>query len=301
MGVVIEATGIAVPSGPSTHGARRLADAAARRCLEEAVRAPNQVDMLVNAGVYRERGLGEPALAALIQEDVDANPAPREGAHGTFSFDIDNGGCGFLTAVDLLGGFLTSGAIRVGMVVASDSPPGPLQTRGFPYAEAGGAALLHRDESDEGFAGLRLRTFPEYAGLVDGVWEWRSHRRVRPGGLSGSNRLVVLERPGFGSRAVDCAYESTVEFLDDLGVRAEDVDLLVATPAPQFADPLAARLGIPDTRVLHLDERLARTHTAAPIAAIDRARREGRWAEAHTILMVCAGSGITIGTAFYRR
>jgi 3-oxoacyl-[acyl-carrier-protein] synthase-3 len=300
MGVVITGTGVSRPTGAASHGARRLADAAARRALEDAGTPANDVDMLVNAGVYRERGLGEPALAALIQEDVDANPLPREDAHGTFSFDVDNGACGFLTAVGVLRGFLLAGAIDVGMAVVSDSPPGPLQTRGFPYAETGGAAVLGRDDDSEGFVDLRFETFPEYAGMLEGVWEWRQHRRMRPGAAPGVNRLAVLERPAFRSRAVDCAYDVTRGFLDAAGVAARDVDLLVATPEPRFADPLAIRLGIDETRVVHVGEQLGRAHTAAPVAAIDVARRAGRWQQARTVLVVCAGSGITIATALYR-
>lgn len=300
MGVVIETTAVAVPTGPASHGARRLADTAARHCLHEAGRDPATVDMLVNAGVYRERGLGEPALAALIQEDLDANPTPRDAGHGTFSFDIDNGACGFLTGVDLLRGFLLSGAIEVGMLVASDSPPGPLQTRGFPYAESGAAAVLRREPRAAGFTDLRFRTFPEYAALLEGVWEWRTHRKVRPGDPGGSNRLSVLERPGFRGRALDCAYDATATFLADNGLAATDVDLLIATPEADFADQLADRLGIDENDVVHVGERLVRAHTAAPIAAIDVARRTGRWADAHTTLFVSAGSGITIAHALYR-
>jgi len=300
MGVVITGTATSRPTNPGSHGARRLADIAARHCLDDAGRSAGEVDMLVNAGVYRERGLGEPALAALIQEDVDLNAQPRDNAHGTFSFDIDNGACGFLTAVDLLRGFLLANAIDLGMAVASDSPPGPLHTRGFPYAEAGGAALLARDDTAEGFVDLRFVTFPEYAGLLEGVWEWRPRRRIRPGGAPGSNRLAVLERPAFRDRAVDCAYDVTHAFLDASGVSPRDVDLLVAAPEPRFADPLATRLGIDENRVLHLGEQLGRAHTAAPVAAIDVARRQGRWQDAHTVLVVAAGSGITVATALYR-
>ncbi len=302
MGVVIRAAAVSRPTRwPLTHGARRLADAAAREALRAAGRGPAELDMLVNAGVYRERGLGEPALAALIQEDVRANPGDlATGEHGTFSFDIDNGACGVLTAADLLRGFLTSGAIRLGMVVTSDSGPGPAHARWFPQPEAGGALVLGTDDAVEGFVALRFSTFPEYAGLYEGYWEWREHRRRRGRRRPGRNRLVVVERPGFRARATDCAYESVGKFLADLGVATADIDLLVATPEPGFADPLAGRLGIGHGRTLHLGEQLGRLHTAQPVAAVDLARRTGRWDDARTILMVSAGSGITVASALYR-
>ena len=37
-------------------------------------RDAHDVDLLINAGIYRDRNLGEPAFAAMIQEDIGANP-----------------------------------------------------------------------------------------------------------------------------------------------------------------------------------------------------------------------------------
>lgn len=302
MGVVIEATAVSRPTRrPTSHGARRLADEAARTCLRTAGRAHSDVDMLINAGVYRERGLGEPALAALIQQDVDLNPGDfAGGGHGTFSFDIDNGMCGALTGADVLRSFITSGAIELGLVVASDSAPGPIRARWLPYPEAGAAMLLSRDAAVEGFAATRFTTFPEYADLAEGYWQWRASRLRGRHGVHGYNRLMVVERPGFRQRATDCAADSTGKFLADLGVAVSDVDLLVATPGPGLADPLADQLGIPHARTLHTGEQLGAMHSAQPIAAIDLARRSGRWNEARTILIVAAGSGITVANALYR-
>jgi 3-oxoacyl-[acyl-carrier-protein] synthase-3 len=299
MGVVI--TGVAV-SSPTTsllsHGARRLADAAATACLEPTPWTSDDIEMLVNVGVYRERGLGEPALAALIQEDIAANTGNKvAGRHGTFSFDIDNAACGVLTGADVVRGFLESGAIDLGMVVTSDSAPGPMEQLRLPYPEAGGAMLLAHDDSVPGLSAVRLATFPEYWNLVEGYWEWResSHRRN-----GGHNRLVVSNRPGFGARAAECAGGVVADLLAGEGVRAQDVDLLIATPEPGFADQLADDLGITHDRTLHLGERLGRFHTAQLIAAVDLARRTQRWAASRTILLVSAGSGITVAAAVYR-
>jgi 3-oxoacyl-[acyl-carrier-protein] synthase-3 len=300
MGAVVVGTAIAQPSWqPLTHGARRLADAALRECLHRAGHRAEALELLVNAGVYRERGLGEPALAALIQQDVGANPA-RVGTsrHGTFSFDIDNGACGALTGLDVLRGFLVAQAIELGALVASDSGPDPRHARALPRPEAGGAILLASDDAVEGFSPVCLRTFPEHESLLQGYWEWTSPPRRR---TRGTNRLVVLERPGFAARASECAAEVVSGFLDGAGTRPEHVDLLIATPAPGFADRLAELVEIDPTRVLHLGEHLGRMHSAQPIAAIDHARRSGRWSGAHTILLVSAGSGITIATTLYRQ
>lgn len=301
MGVVIRSIGLSHPGHVVGHGARRLADAAARECLSGAGVDADDVDLLVNSGVYRERGLGEPALAALVQEDVDANVGhPDRHAHGTFSFDVDNGACGVLTAVHISRGLLLSGAIRRALVVTSDSGPGPLHARWMPYDEGGGALLLERDDQVEGFSAVRFATFPEYAGLLQGYWTWERRVSHRPGGPAGRNRLVVEERPGYRDRAAECAVETVGKMLADGGVTGSDIDLVVATPEAGFGDTVAAGIGIPVARVLHLGEQTNRLHTAQPVAAIAAAMRTGRWQDARTILFVSAGAGITITAAVYR-
>jgi len=301
MGVVILQTAVVRPTWwPLSHGARRTADTAVSRCLASAGTASADLDMLLNVGVYRERGLGEPALAAMIQDDVDVDGDLRRQGSGTFSFDVDNGLCGTLTGLDVLRGLISSGAVRLGLVVASDSGPGPVHAHDLPRPEAGAALLLGLSGAASGLSRVELRTFPEYAGLLEGYWEWRS-RSPRPGiRAHGANRLVVLERPGFAARAVECAADTVSRYLCAAGLTAGDVDLLVASPEPGFADPLADMLGIDHAAVLHAGEAVGAMHTAQPIAAIDTARRSGRWSEARTILIVGAASGITIGCALYR-
>ena len=78
MGTIIEATA-ATEDGPIS-GALGLADAAARLCLQRAKRSAEEVDLLINAGVYNDRGISEPAIASLIQEDIGANPEQQPGA-----------------------------------------------------------------------------------------------------------------------------------------------------------------------------------------------------------------------------
>jgi len=174
----------------------RLADRAARRCLTRGGHASSELDMLLNAGLYREDGLGEPALAALIQEDIGANPRqPPAAGHGTFSLDIANGACGVLTAVYLLDGFMRSQVIHLGMVVTSDVAPSGARGYGFP--SVGGALLLGWDDATPGFTAFQFETFPEYAGLFESRAHWEQKgEHAFPTRRRGRNRGPSVPRPG---------------------------------------------------------------------------------------------------------
>ena len=151
MGTVIDRVALAEGGWRNRHSALRLAVKTAKDCLERAGRDPHDVDLLINAGIYRDRNLGEPALAAMIQQDIGANPEdPHADAHGTFSFDISNGTCGVLTALQIVDGFLKSHAIDCALVVASDADPGHGMSEHFPFSPAGAALLCDWTDDDAG-------------------------------------------------------------------------------------------------------------------------------------------------------
>ena len=81
MGTVIEQLDVTRGGWRTRHSALRLGVLAAKACLRQAGRDPDEVDLLINAGIYRDRNLAEPALAALIQADVGAHP---EDPHSAF-------------------------------------------------------------------------------------------------------------------------------------------------------------------------------------------------------------------------
>ena len=295
MGTIIEAT--ATAEGGSLPGALGLADAAARLCLQRAKRTAEEVDLLINAGVYNDRGISEPAVASLIQEDIGANPEQQPGAgQGTFSFDVRNGGCGMLSGIQLVDGMLASGTVKLGMVVASDIDPEPGVSEGFGFPAVGGAVLLSADDSRAGFTAFRCVTFPEFAGLFKSNVAWRED--IRPERSDqGRNVLTVEIAESYAERALECA-ESTVRELAAAGVLdLGEVDLLVATASvPGFAAALAQRLGVPAARVALPSQALAGAHTAALAVALQSVRLEvGR-----TALFVCVGAGITVVAALYR-
>jgi len=304
MGTHIEAVWAQASSGPRKATARRLADVAARSCFTQAGCTPSDIDMLINVGLYREDSMGEPALAALIQQDLGANVGqPSAGRTGTFSFDLLNGACGAITAIQIESGLLKSGVIRLGAIVSSDVQPVFMNPPGTFLRPAGGAILLRWREDRAGFTDFGAETFPEYADLFTSGLVWRGRHGIRvPRQRTGHNEMVVTARPGYRARLADCAEEATRRFLRRVGLDVADIDLLVPAPsAPEFLDPLRARLGIPGDRVAYTPENLAGAYTTGPIAALQAAIQSGRLNEARTVLLLAGGPGATVALALYRQ
>ncbi len=299
MGTIIEASATATAAAHQrslSPGSLELADAAARSCLESAHRSSEELDVLINAGVFHDKILSEPAFASLIQEDLGANLSPPVGAgRGTFSFDVLNGACGMLTGMSLIDGMLASGTVELGMVVASDMDPEPGVSEGFSFPGVGGAVLLSGDDSRVGFTAFRFATFPEFAGLFHAYVDWQED--ASGSAQDGRNILTVEIATSYVTHALDCAEPIVRELTTGQGLDLAEVDLLVATASvPDFAEQLAARLGVSAELVAMLPEDLAGAHTAAPAAAL----QDMDLADAGTTLFVSVGAGITVATALYR-
>ena len=271
------------------HSALRLAVAATQGALREAGCKPEDTDLLINAGLYHDRNLGEPALAPLIQGDAAINRGdPHPGGVGTFSFDVANGGCGVLTALQIASGFLESRTIGTAVVVAGDADPGRGLAPGFPYDSAAGAVVCQWTDADRGLTSFRWHNRPD-----DGT-AFRATIGLEPG----RNILAITEDPLFGEQVGEVAAMVAQDVLEAHCLSGRDVGLVVASPArPAFTKILSAQLGIPEDRIITAGQAL---HTVAFVAALDHAVRTGRMVRGDKVLFVCGAAGLTAGAALYR-
>ncbi len=300
MGAYIEAAATSHGTGMFGRGAIHLTDVAAEICLDRAHRSADDIDLLVNAGIYKDLNVAEPALASIIQEDIGANPGspPRLGHHGTFSFDILNGGCGVVTATQLVDAFVGRGGARIGMITAADVDPSHRTSRGYPFAPAGGALLVSHTDDNHGFVRFDIRTFPEYAGLFETHLRWDPHAGLTH---KGRNVLEVYEAPAFAAACVETGAAVARELLHTAEVRVGEVELVIASQYPKtFAVDVARAVGIAADRVPAVPPELVGSHTAGPIAALEAAFVSRRLARARNVLFVTCGAGLTVGAALYR-
>jgi 3-oxoacyl-[acyl-carrier-protein] synthase III len=290
MGTVIDRVDVVHPRVLNRHSALHLAVTAAKDCLQGAGCDPDELDLVVNAGIYRDRNLGEPALAALIQDDIGANPEdPHAGAHGTFSFDIANGACGVLTALQIVDGFLRTHSIQRALVVASDADPGHGMSEHFPFSPAGAALLCRWTDDDYGLSRVSwVNTNGEDSEVFTATVGFKDARNV----------LRFTQSPEMDQRYAAAAARATRACLDAQSVRLEDIHLIVAAPArPGYRAALSGLLGVPVENVCIAEDH--RMHTAALAAAFEP--EADNLPAGARVLFVAAGAGVTAGAALYRQ
>ncbi|GGM60060.1 hypothetical protein GCM10012275_34030 [Longimycelium tulufanense] len=300
MGTTIKAT--AVSADPALNSSIRHASTAATRCLERAGISTDQVDLLINAGVYRDRNMAEPAMAALIQKEVGINldyiehPTPTPG----FSFDLMNGACGMLNAVQVADAYLRSGNAEYALVVSGDAHPGngsarDKDTHQFPYAASGAAMLLQRGlDTEAGFGRVRVRVS---AGARRGV---EGYLPVSTMGTEGRRRITVQQDDDYVDQLVALAAEAVREYVQVENVDLTGTLLVTSRPTPDFAIQLAQRLGVPEESALTATGVEGDPHSSALTFAYEEAVASGQVRAHEQLLFVAAGAGMTTACALYR-
>ncbi len=299
MGVVITATGASHATDTAssvTHAAR-----AARIALESANAATDSVGVLINTGVYRDSNMVEPAMAALIQKEVGIGLEYAEHDPRSFSFDLMNGACGVLDAVEVAGALLATGSTGRVLVVAGDTHPslaGADAPADFAYATAGAALLLEHVPGPDGFGTVAVE-------LADGPVAVAGFGDLSTMGSTGRSKMTVERDDDAEQRLLDVAVAAGSRALSEYRTTAGAEDaagmvLIASQPTPGFRAALAEKLGVE-----LLDDGVGEhvtgdTHTATLPLAYHHAAASGRLDGIRSIVMVAAGAGPSAAAAVYR-
>lgn len=302
MAARIEAVATTRPQGRRKVRSLELATRAAEQALARAGCARNDVGVIVYTGLYRDDNVCEPAIAPFIQDELGINPVCEgERAPTTFSFDLANGTCGFVNALQVVDGFIGSGRVRYGLVVTSDIDTTPGVSEGCSFEPGGAAILLGASDGSEGFSAFGAQSFGKHSQLLEGSVRWRGEgRSALARRLRTNHALTIHEGPEYVERCAECAAEAIDRFLAGRDLAIEDVDLFALSSTPAgFPEALALELSLAPEALAAADE--PGSHTSGPALALAGAIASPSWATASRVLLVAAGAGISVALALYTR
>ena len=258
-------------------GYMHTGSSAINRCLRKAGMGLEDVGVLINAGVYPDKYIQEPAFAAMLLGKA------QRGGHGKpeniFSFDLHEGGGGMIMAFRILNGFLESGKIENGMVVAGDA---------VNYSELAGAVLLTKGKPGIGFEQFSQDTYPEYSA------EYSSYTNH----LDGELKSFINQSDKFLDHCIICIKESIAGFLEKEHLRMEDIHLVISSQSPVGITRRLDEL-YPGDKVSGIDDG-PEVYSAGLVYILDLAMNNQRFTHAGRILFVSVGAGITVSLALYR-
>jgi 3-oxoacyl-[acyl-carrier-protein] synthase III len=297
MGTIIESS-YASPDGPQS--SIGMAVFAVQNCLNQAGMHVQDIGLLINIGVFRDNNIVEPAMAPLIQQQLGMNLDPVKNDHihrATFSFDINDGECGFLTAASVADGFLKSGSAKYALIVAGDIHPSKSDHPDFPFRSVATAILLaYSEDAERGFSAFHFKT------SGNGHIGFSANVDLSRNGDSGRERMEFITVETYH----DQLFELTAGMMNELilsgAIHPADVDYLVTSHHRKgFGDQIARSLRMNgSSRVIDLYERYGNTHTSALSVCYHRLVSDGLLKNNDRILFIGAGSGMSAACSLYR-
>jgi 3-oxoacyl-[acyl-carrier-protein] synthase III len=295
MGTVIKTTGICMDK--DIHSLIELSSRAAESCIAQAGLNRDEINLIISTGVFRDGNIIEPAMAPLIQKRLGINLQYNEKSR-TFAFDILNGPCGLLSAIQTADAMLANGNKKNALIVSSDVHPSKSVVSTFPYRPIGTAMLLEWTHNPEkGFKAIEFRTSPSgYVG-VKGIVDFRTDK------VNAGKTLDILIEPDYPEKLRAYASKAIEGLLDQYKSRfnldLRSIKLITTHPWKGFGPEISQAIGLNGNSGDCLYEKYGHLHSASLSVSYHDACINGRLQEGDRVAFVAASAGLSVGVGLY--
>ncbi|MCH8811315.1 MAG: ketoacyl-ACP synthase III [Gemmatimonadetes bacterium] len=292
---IFERTGIRERRiAPPEMTAAAMGAGAARMAMERAGVAPEDVDILIVSTATPDRLL--PATSCDIQALI--------GATNAVAFDVVGACTGFLYALTVAEGYISTGRGEVALVIATEKLSAIVdwedRSTCVLFGDGSGAAIVRSSAGEKGILGTHHQSDGRLANLL-----------YRPAGgaaipmdeevLRNRTHLIQMSGREVFKHAVRAMADSAGQALARSGWALDDVDLVFPHQANiRIIKATARYAGLPMEKVFVNVHRYGNMSSATIPVAMDEAIEEGRLQPGMKLLLVAFGAGLTWGAMAVR-
>lgn len=290
--VRIEAAGTFFPTGGGRLDSLDLLAGAATKCLDAASRSIDDVDLLIQCGVYKSDFVNEPAIATLAAGRLGLGKVSS--ARKALAFDLMNGALGFLDGCFCGIAMLQAGRHRQVIVAAAEvennAAVPSLGLRGL--REGASAVLLGvAGEGGEGFGGF---LFCDHYEHIDSFETHMSN-------LDGNCRMVFRRRGDLEPAYLACLEEAFRSLLEREGIEPGQVAAVLPPQVSRsFVASLRERLPVKADVVIDASCGQQDCFTSSLACSLEELRRARPPRAGDIGIILGVGAGIQAVAAVYR-
>jgi 3-oxoacyl-[acyl-carrier-protein] synthase-3 len=264
-----------------------IATHAALKTLEKVGKEAKEIDLIIVATTTPD--LTFPATATTVQAKI--------GAINAFAFDIQAVCSGFVYALATADNFIKSGQVKNALVIGAETLSRIVNWEDrntcVLFGDGAGAVLLEAtSEENCGIIASDLHSDGTLNSLLKTT-----------GGPSLNQQTGFIEMSGkeVFKHAVEKMSKSVLSVLEKAGLTSKDIDLLVPHQAnARILNAVAARLEIPEEKVVLTVQDHANTSAASIPLALDYANSQGRIKKGDVVVLEALGGGLTWGSVVLR-
>jgi 3-oxoacyl-[acyl-carrier-protein] synthase-3 len=271
-----------------------MAAAAARRALESAGAAAEEVDAILVATCTPDHIF--PNTACAVQQKIGATRA--------FCMDLSAACSGFLFGLETARGLIASGGCRTVLVIGAEKMSCVVDWQDRStcvlFGDGAGAVVLREASGPHGILAAELGSDGSLGDLL----------KIPGGGsVAPASARTVAERLHYVKmggnhvfrHAVTTMSEAGRKVLDKAGLSLKEVDWIVPHQANlRILHAIAERAEMPMERIVTNLERVGNLSAASIPVALDEAVRDGRVRPGQVLLLIAFGGGFTWGAMAVR-
>ena len=264
-----------------------MAAEAAKRAMENAGVAPDEIDMIIVATVTPDMFF--PSTACFVQTKIGAKKA--------VCFDVSAACSGFLFALETARQFIASDPAKTILVIGAEKLSTIVdwsdRNTCVLFGDGAGAAILRHRPGAEGIRHTHMGSDGAYSEIL----------QIPGGGCrtpitaeNAAQRLNTIKMNGKETfkQAVTAMLDAGNRVLNAAGLSASDLACVIPHQANlRIIEAIADRMSLPMDRFLINLERFGNTSAAAVAIALDEANRTGRMQRGDHVLLVVFGGGLT--------
>ncbi|KFE67032.1 beta-ketoacyl-ACP synthase III [Hyalangium minutum] len=272
-----------------------MAVAAARKALEMAGVAPEDIDLIVVGTITPDMPM--PSCAVLVQAKLGAKKA--------FAFDVAAACAGSVYALSVAEQFVRSGQAKRALVIGADLFTGLLNWKDrntcVLFGDGAGAMVLApAQEEGRGILSTHLRTDGTLAEILT-VPAGGSREPLTEDNLREQRHKVVMN----GREVFKCAVREltgiTLESLKVHGYTPQQVDYVIVHQANmRILEAVLQRIEIPIEKCWINLDKYGNTSAASVPIALDEAVRAGKIKRGDLVAIMAVGAGMAWGSAVVR-
>lgn len=269
-----------------------LAAVAGLRALACAQVDPQEVDLLILATTSGDNII--PSTASYVQA--------KTGTSNAAVFDLNAGCTGFVYSLEVATSMIRAAGYKKVLVIGSERLTWlfnfSLRDTAVLFGDGAGAVVLEPSEEESGLISAHLGCQGELAHVLE----------VPNTGTAGNRFVdnynifdVNFDGREIFRRAVKGMAGEVIKVMDDLGLKNEDIDLIIPHQANErIIESLAHHLSVPMSQVALNIQNYGNTSAATIPIALCEMLDEGRIKPGDRLLLAAFGAGLTRGAAMIR-
>ncbi len=268
---------------------------AARQALADADMSPKELDLILIGTCTPD--MKTPSAAVIVQRHL--------GATNAAAFDINAACVGYIYGLKAALAFIKSGMYRNILVMGSETLTSITnyqdRTTCVLFGDGAGAAVIKAgNDPTRGILASRIAADGRHEELLF-VKTGGSRNPVTPENIGNGSQGIYMNGSEIFRHAVRYMQESSIQVLEDAGMKPEDLKLVIPHQANiRIIDSLRKRLHLPKEKVFVNIQEYGNTSSASiPIAMVE-ARSRGLLEKGDLVLMVSFGGGLVWGACLVR-